>query len=78
MGYDGAPTTGTYAVDTTNDRIGEVRRWLEGAVHLIPPGGGHEWAVHPDQLRKPTGEERARALVPRAAGLPVNAPAVHP
>ncbi|WP_050512131.1 hypothetical protein [Streptomyces rimosus] len=62
MGYDWAPTTGTYAVDTTSDKIGEVRRLLEGAAYLAPPGGGREWAVRPDQLRKPTVEERARAL----------------
>ncbi|WP_032917604.1 hypothetical protein [Streptomyces rimosus] len=62
MDHDWTPTTGTYAVDTTNDRIGEVRRRLQGAVYLVPPGGGRERAVRPDQLRKPTGEERARAL----------------
>ncbi|MEU7156729.1 hypothetical protein [Streptomyces chrestomyceticus] len=62
MAYDWAPTTGTYAVDATNDRIGEVRRLLEGTAYLVPPGGGREWAARPDQLRKPTGEERARAL----------------
>lgn len=62
MAYDWAPTTGAYAVDTTNGRLGAVRRLLEGSAYLVQPGGGAEWAVRPDQLRKPTDEEHARAL----------------
>ncbi|GCD42821.1 hypothetical protein GKJPGBOP_02495 [Streptomyces paromomycinus] len=61
MAYDWALTTGTYAVDTTRRRIGEVRRLLEGTAYLVPPGGGAEWEVGRDQLREPTDEERARA-----------------
>ncbi|OKI09185.1 hypothetical protein A6A06_00160 [Streptomyces sp. CB02923] len=61
MAHDWAPATGTYAVDTTNGRLGEVRRLLEDAACLVPPGGGAEWTVSPHQLRKPTDEERARA-----------------
>ncbi|GAA0599783.1 hypothetical protein GCM10010394_31590 [Streptomyces crystallinus] len=57
------PTTGTYAVDTTSGRIGEVRKLFEGSAYLVPPGGGAEWAVAPDKLRAPTNHEAFRARV---------------
>lgn len=57
------PTTGTYAVDTADNRIGEVRRLHEGSVYLVPPGGGIEWTAPPDRLRKPTEDETWQARV---------------
>ncbi|MEU5439086.1 hypothetical protein AB0G73_37950 [Streptomyces sp. NPDC020719] len=58
-----APTTGTYAVDTTNGRIGEVRKLFESSAYLVPPGGGAEWTVAPSALRSPTDAETWRAQV---------------
>ncbi len=55
------PTAGTYAVDAADSRIGEVRRLRGGNAYLVPPGGGAEWTVRTDQLRRPTDEEHARA-----------------
>ncbi len=61
MAHDWTPARGTYAVDVTNGRIGEVRRLFEGSAYLVPPGGGGEWAAPPDRLRKPTDAELSRA-----------------
>ncbi|GGP96002.1 hypothetical protein [Streptomyces melanogenes] len=57
------PTTGTYAVDTTSGRIGEVRKLFDGSAYLVPPGGGAEWAVPPDRLRQPTDAEEWQARI---------------
>ncbi|WHM40252.1 hypothetical protein [Streptomyces sp. BPTC-684] len=57
------PAMGSYAVDTADSRIGEVRRLFEGSVYLVPPGGGAEWAVPPDRLRQPTDAEVWQARV---------------
>lgn len=58
-----APAVGTYAVDTTSGRIGEVRKLFEGSAYLVPPGGGAEWTVSPAVLRSPTDAETWRAQV---------------
>lgn len=63
MANEWTPTLGTYAVDTADGRIGEVRRLLEGNVYLVPPGGGIEWDAPPERLRKPTDAERWQAQV---------------
>ncbi|WP_406344778.1 hypothetical protein [Streptomyces sp. NBC_00648] len=60
---DWTPAVGTYAVDTTNGRIGAVRKLFEGSAYLVPPGGGAEWAVAPSVLRPPTDAEAWRAQV---------------
>lgn len=57
------PTLGSYAVDTADGRIGEVRRLCEGSVCLVPPGGGAEWAAPPSRLRRPTDVEVWQARV---------------
>ncbi|MFD9562431.1 hypothetical protein [Streptomyces sp. NPDC059994] len=57
------PTRGSYAVDTADNRIGEVRRLFKGSAYLVPPGGGVEWAVQPEALRRPTTAEVERARV---------------
>lgn len=62
MDDDWTPTTGKHAVDTTNGRIGEVRRLFERAAYLVPPDGDREWAAPPGGLRRPTDTELSRAL----------------
>ncbi|MGP9020255.1 hypothetical protein ACT1U9_17870 [Streptomyces sp. BR1] len=54
---------GTYAVDTTSGRIGEVRKLFEGSAYLAPPGGGAEWTVNPADLRSPNDAEVWQAKV---------------
>ncbi|MFE5828674.1 hypothetical protein ACFQ8W_00130 [Streptomyces sp. NPDC056508] len=57
-----APLPTRYAVDK-DDRIGRIQARYAGSVYLRPPGGGKEWAVPPEELRRPTEEERERIRV---------------
>lgn len=57
-----APLPTRYAVDS-DGRIGRVQERYAGSVYLRPPGGGREWAVAPESLRRPTNEEMAQVRV---------------
>ncbi|AVH95860.1 hypothetical protein C5L38_12890 [Streptomyces sp. WAC00288] len=57
-----APLPTRYAVDK-DGRIGRVQSRYLGSVYLRPPGGGKEWAVPPEELRRPTAEEMNRVRV---------------
>ncbi|WP_409471283.1 hypothetical protein [Streptomyces sp. HC307] len=57
------PEVGTLAVDTRNDRLGEVMGAEGSYVQLRPPGGGIEWDVPPQALREATTSDELRAKV---------------
>ncbi|MFI9123819.1 hypothetical protein ACIGW0_31260 [Streptomyces bikiniensis] len=57
-----APLPTRYAVDK-NGRIGRVQERYLGSVYLRPPGGGREWTVPPEELRRPTEAEMRQIRV---------------
>ncbi|MFC8583165.1 hypothetical protein ACFUGD_01105 [Streptomyces sp. NPDC057217] len=57
-----APLPTRYAVDK-DGRIGRVQERYAGSVYLRPPGGGKEWAVPPEELRRPTEDEMREVRV---------------
>jgi hypothetical protein len=63
MTSHGVPEVGTLAVDTRNDRLGEVMGAVGLYVQLRPLGGGIEWDVPPQALREATTSDELRAKV---------------
>lgn len=57
------PEVGKLAVDTKNDRLGEVMDTVGSYVQLRPPGAGIEWDVPPQALREATTSDELRAKV---------------
>ncbi|MFD2683880.1 hypothetical protein ACFS5L_03215 [Streptomyces phyllanthi] len=55
------PPIGSYAVDTSNGRVGQVLGHEGPYVRLRPVGGGREWDCAPESLRAATTIERLRA-----------------
>lgn len=55
------PSVGSYAVDTTSGRVGQVVGHDGGYVQLRPVGGGREWDCVPETVRQATQAERLRA-----------------
>ncbi|MCZ7415428.1 hypothetical protein O3441_25795 [Streptomyces sp. WMMC897] len=47
------------------DRVGEFRAEWCGRWYLRPVTGGTEWSVAPEDVRRPSPEERLRAEVAR-------------
>ncbi|MEU3608620.1 hypothetical protein AB0E83_24725 [Streptomyces sp. NPDC035033] len=56
------PAKARYAVDR-DGRIGRVTDLFAGRACLVPPGGGREWEVESEELRRPTDDEAARIRV---------------
>jgi hypothetical protein len=52
---------GSYALDTTSDRVGQVVGHDGGYVQLRPIGGGREWDCVPETVRQASQAERLRA-----------------
>jgi hypothetical protein len=57
------PSTGSFAVDTRTNRIGQVMGCEGPYVQLRPPTGGREWDVPLDALRPARTAEELSARV---------------
>ena len=55
------PVVGSYAVDTRTGRVGMVMGHEGPYVQLRPYGGGKEWDVEPEAVRRATPAERLSA-----------------
>jgi hypothetical protein len=56
-----SPPIGSYAFDTTSNRVGQVMGHEGGYVQLRPVGGGREWDCVPETVRQATQAERLSA-----------------
>ncbi|MFD8216925.1 hypothetical protein ACFXKC_02030 [Streptomyces sp. NPDC059340] len=55
------PPIGSYVVDTRTEKVGLVMGHEGPYVQLRPLGGGKEWDVAPDAVRRATAAERLSA-----------------
>jgi hypothetical protein len=55
------PPPGTVLKDLTRDTYCEFQAFLDGVVWVRPVGGGCEWTVHPNDVRRATYAEKNRA-----------------
>lgn len=67
-----------YVVDQ-DGRLGKITGRYLGYAYLRPPGGGKEWRVRPESLRKPTEQELASARIlstPATSMVPLPIPSI--